>query len=134
MHTNLFGHLESVYMNSADPVYYKELRLRAKNNRNNPTEAESYLWEMLRDKKMEGYKFRRQHILGKYIVDFICLSKSLIIEVDGGYHDTPDQQYDDAVRSAFLEKLGYTVIRFKNEEIVANTDDVLQEIKTSLLK
>jgi 5-methyltetrahydrofolate--homocysteine methyltransferase len=76
-------------MNSADPIYYEELKLRARHNRNNPTEAESYLWEILRDKKMDGYKFRRQHIIGKYIVDFICLSKSLIVEVDGGYHDSP---------------------------------------------
>ena len=121
-------------MNSADPIYYEELKLRARHNRNNPTEAESYLWEMLRDKKMNGYKFRRQHIIGKYIVDFICLSKSLIVEVDGGYHDSPDQQYDDSVRTAFLEGHGYKVIRFRNEDVVANTDFVLQSIKTNLLK
>lgn len=121
-------------MNSADPAYYEELKLRAKHNRNNPTEAESYLWEMLRGKKMEGYKFRRQHIIGKYIADFICLSNSLIIEVDGGYHGTQEQQHDDAVRTAFLEEQGYKVIRFKNEEIIANTDVVLKEIKANLLK
>ena len=119
---------------SADPIYYEELKLRARHNRNNPTEAESYLREMLRDKKMDGYKFRRQHIIGKYIVDFICLSKSLIVEVDGGYHDSPDQQYDDSVRTAFLEGHGYKVIRFRNEDVVANTDFVLQSIKTNLLK
>lgn len=83
---------------------------------------------------MDGYKFLRQHIIGKYIVDFICLSKSLIVEVYGGYHDSPDQQYDDSVRTAFLEGHGYKVIRFRNEDVVANTDFVLQSIKTNLIK
>lgn len=83
---------------------------------------------------MDGYKFRRQHIIGKYIVDFICLSKSLIVEVDGGHHDSPDQQYDDSVRTDFLEGHGYKVIRFRNEDVVANTDFVLRSIKTNLLK
>jgi leucyl-tRNA synthetase len=102
----------------------------ARENRKNPTEAENALWQMLRDKGI-GYKFRRQHLIDRFIVDFVCLEKSLIVEVDGGYHDNPEQAEADKQRTEILNNLGYTVIRFKNEEVIADTDNVLSKIKSS---
>ena len=125
---------------SADPVYYEELKRRAADHRNNPTEAESMLWKLLSHKAstnqdktdLSEYKFRRQHIIGQYIVDFVCLEKNLIIEIDGGYHNTPEQKADDAVRTAELERLGFSVVRFTNDEVLHRTEDVLNKISAAL--
>lgn len=116
----------------ADPVYYGELRSRAEYNRNNPTEAERILWRYLSGKALDGYKFRRQHVLDQFIVDFVCLSNKLIIEIDGGYHFTPDQRADDAVRTSKLVSLGYRVIRFTNSEVLNHLDWVLDSILKTL--
>ena len=83
------------------------------------TEAESALWKYLKGNGL-GHKFLRQHIIGDYIVDFLCRDKLLVIEVDGGYHSERTQQEDDAVRQQWLESIGYKVIRFSNEEILYN--------------
>src|SRR5690554_6251679 len=72
---------------TADKLNYELLKENARTNKDNPTEAEKIIWELLRGKKLEGYKFRRQHIIGNYIVDFVCLSRRLIVEIDGGYHN-----------------------------------------------
>jgi 5-methyltetrahydrofolate--homocysteine methyltransferase len=82
-----------------------------KKSRSNPTDAENALWQMLRGKKMEGYKFRRQHIIGAYIADFVCLDKMLIIEVDGLIHQLPENKANDIERTEWLNKEGFTVIR-----------------------
>ena len=79
-----------------------------------------------------NYPFRRQHIIGNFIADFVCLPKKLIIEIDGGYHQLPDQQISDAERSSWLEQQGFKVIRFKNEEIIGNIDPILMKIKEYL--
>ena len=94
----------------------------------NPTEAENFLWNNLRGKKLEGYKFRRQHIIDQIIADFVCLKKQLIIEVDGAIHNLPENQISDAERTKILNDLGYKVIRFTNEEIIGNIDEVLVNI------
>jgi leucyl-tRNA synthetase len=103
---------------------------KAKENRNQPTVAEKTLWIQLRAKKLSGYKFRQQHLIGDYIADFVCLSKSLVVEVDGGYHNET-KAYDEE-RTQFLNKKGFKVIRFKNEEVIGNIDEVLDQIKTKL--
>ena len=103
---------------------------KAKENRNQPTEAEKTLWIQLRGKKLSGYKFRQQHLIGDYIADFVCLSKSLVVEVDGGYHNET-KAYDEE-RTQFLNKKGFEVIRFKNEDVIGNIDEVLDQIKTKL--
>ncbi|EMY81306.1 leucyl-tRNA synthetase LeuS [Psychroflexus gondwanensis ACAM 44] len=103
---------------------------KAKENRNQPTEAEKTLWIQLRGKKLSGYKFRQQHLIGDYIADFVCLSKSLVVEVDGGYHNET-KAYDEE-RTQFLNKKGFEVIRFKNEEVIGNLDEVLEQINTKL--
>lgn len=95
------------------------------------TAAEKILWEELRNKKT-GYKFRRQHPIGDYIADFICIEKKLVIEVDGGYHNTMEQMWDDTVRTDDIEKTGYTVIRFTNEDVEMNLTTVMTEIKKEL--
>jgi leucyl-tRNA synthetase len=103
----------------------------ARENRHNPTEAERVLWEMLRSKKTD-YRFRRQHLIYKYIVDFVCLEKRLIIEVDGDYHDTAGQKKLDNQRTSELTNLGYNLLRFKNEEVLVNTDKVIKTIRDCL--
>jgi leucyl-tRNA synthetase len=103
---------------------------KAKENRNQPTEAEKTLWIQLRGKKLSGYKFRQQHLIGDYIADFVCLSKSLVVEVDGAYHNET-KAYDEE-RTQFLNKKGFEVIRFKNEDVIGNIDEVLDQIKTKL--
>jgi len=103
---------------------------RAKEMRNNPTEAEKTLWLHLKSKGLEA-KFRQQHLIDDFIVDFVCLSKKLIIEVDGGIHDS--QQEADAKRTEILNEKGFKVIRFNNKEILNNIDSVLTIIKHELL-
>lgn len=96
------------------------------------TEAEEILWQYLRGKNFDKYKFRRQHIIDEFIVDFVCLSKKLIVEVDGKYHQKPEMIEADKFRTEFLNNLGYTVIRFTNEEIISNTENILEKIKDKL--
>ena len=116
---------------TADSMQYDLLKENAVNNRKNPTEAESVLWDMLKGNKL-GAHFRRQHIILDYIVDFICLDKGLIIELDGGYHNDPQQKEYDQARTAHLQRLGYTELRFKNEELLCNPDAVIQKITDTL--
>ena len=113
---------------TADASLYKVLQQRALQHRNYPTQAEAVLWEYLKGNRL-GAKFRRQHLIGQYIPDFVCLSKQLIIEVDGGYHFIDDQIISDEQRTAHLESFGYHVIRFTNEEVLTDTQNVLQKIR-----
>ena len=110
---------------------YELLKENAKVMRSFSTDAESALWQMLRGKNL-GDKFRRQHIVGEYIVDFVCLTKKLIVEVDGKYHDTPEMQEADNFRTNYLNSLGFNVIRFTNEEVIGDTESVLNKIENAL--
>ncbi|MFI0429920.1 leucine--tRNA ligase [Mariniflexile sp. HMF6888] len=101
----------------------------AKDMRANPTLAEAALWEQLRNKNLDA-KFRQQHLIGDYIVDFVCLDKKLIIEVDGEIHDS--QIEEDAERTEILENNYFKVIRFKNEDVLGNIEGVLKTIKEEL--
>lgn len=102
------------------------LQTRAKKLRQNMSEAETRLWHHLRAGRLNGYKFRRQQPMGNYIVDFVCVTPKLIIEADGGQH-AEQAEYDQA-RSLYLNGLGFTVLRFWNDEILRQTDEVLAEI------
>ena len=93
--------------------------------------AENLLWSIVRAKRVAGYKFRRQHALGHYIADFICLPARLVIEVDGDSHDD-ERQLLDAKRTAYLERIGYRVIRFSNSDVIEASDVVRAEIVRSL--
>jgi 5-methyltetrahydrofolate--homocysteine methyltransferase len=118
---------------TANPVNYKLLKEFCKTMRNKPTEAERLLWYALNNKNLDGYKFRRQHIIGDYIADFICLKENLIIEVDGLIHQLPENKINDEERTAWLNEQGYRVIRFTNDNVLYSLEltlnKILQELK-----
>ena len=118
---------------TADPMLYTRLKEFAAQNRKNQTEAESALWNYLQRKRL-GTEFRRQHIVGSFIADFASISIKLIIEVDGGYHQLPEQQISDEERTMWLEKQGFTVIRFSNEQILCDTNNTINKIKETIWK
>ena len=97
-------------------------------NRETPTKAEETLWKALKGKQLGGYKFRRQHPVSRYILDFYCHSVKLAIEVDGGYHLSMEQKKYDARRTADLLDLGIKEIRFTNNDVILNLEKVLAEI------
>ena len=112
-------------------MLYGLLKENAHSNRKNLTEAESVLWSLLRGKQL-GLIFRRQYIIDEYIVDFVCLSKQLIVEVDGKYHLTEEQQELDEKRESRLKQLGFSMLRFTNEEVCITPDKVIEKIKSTL--
>lgn len=118
---------------TTDGSSYEQLLKNAKNNRRYLTPAESALWECLRNKNL-GFRFRRQHPVGGYIPDFVCLQKRLIIEVDGGYHFIGNQQVSDEERTQYLNQCGFEVVRFTNEEVLADIDNVVNKIKSIMDK
>ena len=105
---------------------------RARELRNNLTDAERTLWRHLRLRQIDGHKFRRQRPVGTYIVDFVCLEKRVIIEVDGGQH-SEQKAYDDK-RSAWLRSEDFTVLRFWDHEVLTQIDNVKQAIWKALAR
>lgn len=103
----------------------------AKELRRNATDAETILWKHLRAKQIHGLKFRRQEQIGRFIVDFVCYERRLIIEADGGQHT--NERAKDAERTAWLNSQGFQVLRFWNHIILTNTKEVLLEIERHLL-
>ena len=89
------------------------------------------MWECLRNKKLD-FKFRRQHVIDEFIVDFVCLEKNLIIEIDGGYHNTIEQKEADELRTKILSEIGFKVIRFRNQQVIGDIDSVLRYITNCL--
>lgn len=83
----------------------------------------------MKRRQLDGFKFRRQHPIGRYIVDFVCLEEKLIVEADGGQHN---ESTNDSARTAWLASKGYRVIRYWNNEILTNTDGVLEAILVAL--
>ncbi|WP_116790493.1 leucine--tRNA ligase [Flavobacterium psychrotrophum] len=117
---------------TADSTNAKELVQFARANRKGATEAEALLWEAVRDKKL-GYKIRRQHYIGNYIADFVSLDKRLVIELDGGYHDAPEQKGLDEARTLDLEqKHSFKVLRFTNAEVLNDINEVLSKLRIAL--
>ena len=102
----------------------------AKKLRINSTDTEKYLWKYLRGRQLEGFKFRRQHPIGKYIVDFVNLERRIIIELDGGQHI---ENKKDKLRDKWLEERGYEVLRFWDNEVFTNVEGVLEVIKEKIL-
>jgi very-short-patch-repair endonuclease len=105
-------------------------RSKARQLRRNPTDVERLLWQRLRFWQVDGYKFRRQQPLGEYIVDFVCLQKRLIIELDGGQH-AQEVNYD-AVRDAWLRGQGFIILRFWNNDVLKNIDGVMMMILSNV--
>ena len=108
----------------------KLLKERSRDLRKNLTDAEKKLWQKLRNKQINAHKFRRQFVLGNYIVDFICLDKRLIIEVDGGQH--MDNVNYDLQRDEWLKNQNFKVLRFWNNQVLNETDSVLEVIVKNL--
>jgi very-short-patch-repair endonuclease len=106
----------------------QELINLSKKLRRTMTPSEKIVWHELRNRNLSGCKFRRQHAVHLYIVDFFCLEKELVIEIDGGIHNCEEVQEKDGNRTAELERLGLTVIRFTNEEVLSDIDDVMRKI------
>ena len=117
--------------NTASPDRYELLKEFAHKNKQFATEAESLLWEHLRAKRL-AVKFNRQHIIGDYIVDFVCIEKKLVVEVDGAYHSEYEQVKKDEHRTERLNGMGFNVIRFSNEEILGNIFGVINKIINKL--
>jgi cyclase len=106
----------------------------AKELRNKPTEAESFLWNFLSGNKLNEIRFKRQHPVLYFIADFYCHKAKLIIEIDGGYHQIPEQYLYDTNRDEELEKLGLKTIRFTNKQVFSETEKVLNVIKDEVGK
>ncbi|MBU0517282.1 MAG: endonuclease domain-containing protein [Proteobacteria bacterium] len=106
--------------------------VRARQLRRRQTEAEKRLWYHLRARRLGGHKFRRQHPVGPFVVDFYCEATRLVIEVDGGGHNEPCQRVYDQRRTMLLEGFGLRVLRFWNDEVLVNTEQVLEVILSAL--
>jgi len=105
--------------------------IRARHLRTLQTDAEQALWERLRNWQLADSKFRRQHVVGRYIVDFVCLEKKLVVEIDGSQHI--DQQLYDQQRTRYLVSKGFKVIRFWNDEVLKQLDNVVEVIHSRLI-
>ena len=97
---------------------------RARKLRNEMTDSERLLWSELRGRRLGEHRFRRQHPIGPYILDFVCLDKRFVVEIDGGHHSEPEQTAHDARRTRWLEDAGYTVLRVSNTDVFENLDGV----------
>ncbi|MBL0128028.1 MAG: endonuclease domain-containing protein [Flavobacteriales bacterium] len=116
-------------LHTANVKIYARLKGYAKEMRQNPTPAERVLWRALRGDKT-GVYFRRQHVLGNFIVDFVSLDRRLVVEVDGDIHD--HQQAEDALRTQWLKQTSFHVLRFRNEEVLHHLDSVVLRIKQAI--
>ena len=105
-------------------------KTRARSLRKNQTSSEGLLWSVLRAKQVCGLKFRRQHSIGPWIVDFACPEKMLVIEIDGGYHD--ETQEEDIRRQKSIEQLGWKVLRFTDEDVEEDAEAVARAVAKAL--
>lgn len=111
---------------------WSRLKPTAREMRRAPTPAEELLWPRLRDRQVSGAKFRRQHAIGPYVVDFYCAQAKLVVEIDGPIHERHHQA--DANRQSFLESQGLRVLRFSNEQVLTGWPKVLETIRATLEK
>ena len=117
---------------TADKQAYTAVENNAVKNRRPMTPAEVRLWQELRGNKL-GIHFRRQHVIGTYIVDFVSLKNHLVIEIDGEYHLYPEQAESDRIRTAYLEQQGFRVIRFSNNQVLTDLEKVMSKIIKTLI-
>ena len=114
---------------STDLLKWKKLGGAARENRKNPTEAEKAFWEIVRNRRL-GVRFRRQHVIDRFIADFVCLEKNLIVEIDGSVHE--DTREYDADRTEVLAGFGFRVIRFSNDTVLSDAQSVREELLDAL--
>lgn len=111
----------------------EELKENRKRLRNSLTPAEAVLWALLKNSQLEKRKFRRQHSVGPYVLDFYCPSERLCIELDGAAHFTDSGYEYDTARTEYLEALNLRVLRFENKDVFEQTEEVMEEIRRQLL-
>jgi len=116
----------------ANPITYPLLKEFALHHRSNPTQAEKILWDLVKTKQLQGYKFRRQHIIGNYITDLVCLDRRLIVEIDGLIHQLPENLESDERRTKELNRQGFKVLRVSNEQVINETEKTLKLIASTL--
>lgn len=109
-----------------EAALWDKLKPIAREKRKQPTEAENLLWQHLHDYKVSGFKFRRQHCIGQFIVDFYCARARLVIEIDGPIHQY--QKEEDAIRQKYLESLDLKVLRFSNDSVLNEPDNIIKQI------
>jgi very-short-patch-repair endonuclease len=110
------------------PLVKRQISPHAAPLRRNSTDAERLLWSKLRSRQLDGWKFRRQHTIGPYIADFVCLERMLVVEANGGQHD----EAVDRVRSEYLKNKGFRIVRYWNHDILQNIDGVLESLLLTL--
>ena len=108
------------------------LRCRSKHLRRGQTSAETLMWSVLRDRRLEGFKFRRQVVIASYIVDFLCRRAKLVVEVDGATHSSPEELAYDRRRELVLSQLGFRILRVGNLDVYQNMDSVLSAVLAAL--
>lgn len=108
------------------------MRSRARHLRKTLTDEEKSLWYALKDLRKDGVRFRKQVPIGRYIVDFVCLKAKLVLEIDGLQHSEPYHEENDRIRDQWLQKEGFTVLRFWNDEVMNNRNDVINHIIRNL--
>ena len=123
----ILAHNESRPMSIFNKKYLLKYRRKL---RNHGTAAEAVLWTYINKRQLKGRKFRRQHSIGNYIVDFYCPSEKLVIELDGPYHNQPNQAEYDAIRTAYLESVGLKVIRIENDALRVSIEQILNFIES----
>jgi len=109
-----------------------KFKARARKLRESQTTAEAKLWQALRDRRLAHWKFRRQHAIDRYVVDFVTLDGKLIVEVDGVTHAEPSEQARDKARSRVLEACGFHIVRISNTDVYDNLEGVLEMIEGTL--
>jgi very-short-patch-repair endonuclease len=109
-----------------------KFKTRSRQLRASQTSAEARLWQALRNRRLERWKFRRQHPIDRYVVDFVTLDGKLIVEVDGMAHDTPSERAKDGARSNVLEACGFHIVRVSNTDVYDNLEGVLEMIESTL--
>ncbi len=114
----------------SDPVLWEKLKPFARQMRLEPTPADNMLWQRLRKRQLANARFRRQHNIDRFAVDFYCAESNLVVEVDGPIHQYPADE--DQIRQECLESLGLHVLRFTNDEVLTTVDSVLNRIRSAL--
>lgn len=117
---------------NTDREIYGDIKSSALAMRKRPTRAEMMLWQYLRGKRMRGCRFRRQQPIDRFIVDFYCRQAQLVVEIDGPSHQSNEAREYDEQRTRFLNEFGLSVLRFSNEQVIYDTDTVLNTISEHL--
>ncbi len=110
----------------------QDIKSFVKNLRHNLTDPEKILWHYIRNRRFSNYKFRRQVLIGKYIADFVCYEKMLVVELDGREHLESENIIHDELRTRYLNKRGFKVVRYYNTDILNNISSVLQDLWNNL--